>query len=255
MIDVLLGCGQEHLFAGWPGPGEKDDDKKRFLAQALVCDAGYPGGIAAYVANAKKLLGDSKEGVNPFDGWTPSVPNGVVVQYGDETHVALEKRGMDEIGDAAFVLVAGGLGERLGYSGIKVELPCERATDASYLQLYVHSILALQARAGEGKRIPLAVMTSDDTQAKTLALLERNAYFGASPEQITLIKQEKVPCLTNNDAHLAVAKDDAYALQTKPHGHGDVHALLHTSGLLKRWAAAGKKWIVFSRTPTRWCSA
>ena len=162
---------------------------------------------------------------------------------------------MDEIGDAAFVLVAGGLGERLGYSGIKVELPCERATDASYLQLYVHSILALQARAGEGETHPLAVMTSDDTQAKTLALLERNAYFGASPEQITLIKQEKVPCLTNNDAHLAVAKDDAYALQTKPHGHGDVHALLHTSGLLKRWAAAERNGSFFSRTPTRWCSA
>ena len=152
MIDVLLGCGQEHLFAGWPGPGEKDDDKKRFLAQALVCDAGYPGGIAAYVANAKKLLGDSKEGVNPFDGWTPSVPNGVVVQYGDETHVALEK-GMDEVGDAAFVLVAGGLGERLGYSGIKVELPCERATDATCLRLYVRSA-GLQARAGEAPRSP-----------------------------------------------------------------------------------------------------
>lgn len=245
MIDLLLGCGQDHLFQDWPAPGEKDDDKKRFLAQARVCDQGYPGGIAAYVKNAKKLLRDSKEGVNPFDGWTPSVPAGVVVEYGDETHVALEKVGMEEIGDAAFVLVAGGLGERLGYSGIKVELPCERATDATYLQLYVHSILALQARAGEGKEIPLAIMTSDDTQAKTLDLLERNAFFGASPEQVTLIKQEKVPCLTNNDAHLALAKDDAYALQTKPHGHGDVHALLHTSGLLKKWAAAGKKWIVF----------
>jgi hypothetical protein len=52
---------------------------------------------------------------------------------------------------------------------VAVELPCERATDATYLQLYVHSILALQARsAGEmpAKRsakdvgIPLAIMTS-----------------------------------------------------------------------------------------------
>ena len=121
-IDVLLGCGQDHLFEHWPAPGEKDDDKKRFLAQARVCDAGYPGGISAYVANAKKLLGDSKEGVNPFDGWTPSVPNGVVVEYGDETHVALEKKGMEEMGDAAFVLVAGGLGERLGRAGAGARL-------------------------------------------------------------------------------------------------------------------------------------
>ena len=161
---------------------------------------------------------------------------------------------MREVGSAAFVLVAGGLGERLGYSGIKVELPCERSTDSCYLQLYIQSILALQQRsAGEMPAhrsakdvgIPLAIMTSDDTHAKTLDLLERNDYFGAKKEQVTLVKQEKVPCLTNNDAHLALKDADPYALQTKPHGHGDVHALLHTSGLLDRWSAAGKKWVVF----------
>ena len=38
-------------------------------------------------------------------------------------------------------------------------------------------------------------MTSEDTHARTLALLEANAYFGATPEQVTLIKQEKVACL------------------------------------------------------------
>lgn len=254
MVDKLLACGQEHLFEHWPAAGEADDDKRRFLAQAATCDAGYPGGISQYVANAKKLLRDSKDGVNPFDGWTPSVPDGIVVEYAGKEHQHLEKVGMQEVGSVAFVLVAGGLGERLGYSGIKVELPCERATDASYLQLYVHSILALQARsAGEmpAKRsakevgIPLAIMTSDDTHAKTLDLLERNDYFGAKKSQITLIKQEKVPCLTDNDAHLALDGGDPYKLQTKPHGHGDVHALLHTSGLLSRWSAAGKKWVVF----------
>jgi UDP-sugar pyrophosphorylase len=220
----------------------------------MTCDAGYPGGIAKYVENAKKLLGDSKEGVNPFDGWTPSVPYGVVVEYGDAEHSRLERRGVEEIGRAAFVLVAGGLGERLGYSGIKVELPCETATETTYLELYVRSILALQSRAAvqtlasgsaSDVDIPLAIMTSDDTDSKTLDLLERNDSFGAKKDQITLLKQEKVPCLTNNDARLALRNDDEYSLQTKPHGHGDVHALLHTSGLLKKWAAAGKKWIVF----------
>ena len=254
LIDKLLECGQEHLFEHWPAPGDADEDKKRFMAQAATCDAGYPGGIASYVSNARKLLEDSKLSVNPFDGWTPSVPDGIVVDYASAEHKKLEQLGMQEIGSAAFVLVAGGLGERLGYSGIKVELPCERSTDATYLQLYVHSILALQSRAAgempahrsaKDVGIPLAIMTSDDTHAKTLDLLERNDYFGAKPSQITLIKQEKVPCLTDNEAHLALANDDKYKLQTKPHGHGDVHALLHTSGLLNKWSAAGKKWVVF----------
>ena len=43
MVDKLLGCGQEHLFEHWPAAGESDADKRRFLAQAMVCDAGYPG--------------------------------------------------------------------------------------------------------------------------------------------------------------------------------------------------------------------
>ena len=52
-------------------------------------------------------------------------------------------------------------------------------------------------------------------------------------------------CLSDGDAHLALEKDNPFAIQTKPHGHGDVHALLHTSGLLKRWVAAGVRWVAF----------
>ena len=48
------------------------------------------------------------------------------------------------------MLVAGGLGERLGYSGIKVALPIESASGACFLQHYVESILALQVGWGPG---------------------------------------------------------------------------------------------------------
>jgi UDP-sugar pyrophosphorylase len=37
----------------------------------------------------------------------------------------------------AFVLVAGGLGERLGFSGIKVALPTELVTGTTYIQYYL----------------------------------------------------------------------------------------------------------------------
>ena len=35
-----------------------------------------------------------------------------------------------------------------------------------------------------------------------------------------------MPCLSDGDAHLALDPKDPFRLQTKPHGHGDVHALL-----------------------------
>lgn len=48
------------------------------------------------------------------------VPTGETLAFGDENFIQFEETGVREAQRAAFVLVAGGLGERLGYSGIKV---------------------------------------------------------------------------------------------------------------------------------------
>lgn len=91
-------------------------------------------------------------------------------------------------------------------------------------------------------------MTSEDTHEKTLELLVKNDYFGLKKDQVQLLTQEKVPALTDNDAHFQLASDKLL-LETKPHGHGDVHTLLHMSGLAKKWHQQGKKWItVFQDT-------
>ena len=91
---------------------------------------------------------------------------------------------------------------------------------------------------GKNVKLPLAIMVSDDTAARTSALLKANAFFGMAADQITLLKQEKVPCLADNDARLALDPNDPFAILTKPHGHGDVHYLLHSSGTLAKWLQA-----------------
>lgn len=48
------------------------------------------------------------------------VPTGEVLKFGDDSFLNFEEEGVKEARRAAFVLVAGGLGERLGYNGIKV---------------------------------------------------------------------------------------------------------------------------------------
>ena len=55
----------------------------------------------------------------------------------------------------------------------------------------------------------------------TRQLLKENNDFGAAKGQITLMKQEKVPALQDNDARIAPLS--TYEVQAKPHGHGDVH--------------------------------
>ncbi|KAG2663295.1 hypothetical protein I3760_16G022100 [Carya illinoinensis] len=175
LAKVLLEMGQSHLFEHWADPGVDDEEKKGFFDQVDRLNSSYPGGLASYVKSARQLLADSQAGKNPFDGFTPSVPKGEVLTFGDEDFINFEEAGIREAQKAAFVLVAGGLGERLGYNGIK----------------------------------------------------------------------EKVACLDDNDARLAVEPRNKYRIQTKPHGHGDVHALLFSSGLLKIWHDAGLRWVLF----------
>ncbi|RDX88972.1 UDP-sugar pyrophosphorylase 1 [Mucuna pruriens] len=248
LAKALLNNGQDHLFRDWPGPGVDDDQKKAFFEQVILLDSSYPGGLEAYVKNAKRLLADSKAGKNPFDGFTPSVPTGETLAFADENFIKFEETGVLEARKAAFVLVAGGLGERLGYSGIKVALPAETTTGTCFIQHYIESILALEEASSKGesrKPIPFVIMTSDDTHGRTLELLESNSYFGMQPTQVTLLKQEKVACLEDNDARLALDPQNKYKIQTKPHGHGDVHSLLYSSGILKVWYDAGLKWVLF----------
>ncbi|XP_066376441.1 UDP-sugar pyrophosphorylase-like [Miscanthus floridulus] len=251
LAKMLLNEGQIHLFEHWPEPGVDDDKKRRFFDQVRRLNSSYPGGLVSYIQNAKKLLADSKAGKNPYDGFTPSVPSGEVLNFGDDNFVSLEAAGIKEARNAAFVLVAGGLGERLGYKGIKVALPRETTTGKCFLQHYIESILALQEASckmvddGCQTKIPFVIMTSDDTNALTIKLLETNSYFGMEPSQVKLLKQEKVACLADNDAWLALDPSDKYKIQTKPHGHGDVHSLLYSSGLLEQWKSEGRKWVLF----------
>ena len=73
-------------------------------------------------------------------------------------------------------------------------------------------------------------MVSDDTQSKTLALLEANNYFGMKKEHIDIVKQENVPALIDNSGTIAIDSTD-FKIITKPHGHGDIHTLLYQYGV------------------------
>lgn len=87
-------------------------------------------------------------------------------------------------------------------------------------------------------------MTSGDTNEKTLQLLKYNNYFGMKKSQVTIVQQgQGVPALEDNDARMCLVPGDASKLLTKPHGHGDIHSLLHQHGVAKKWQKDGIKWL------------
>lgn len=55
------------------------------------------------------------------------------------------------------------------------------------------------------------------------------------------MKQEKVAALLDTAGHIAMDDEDAYTIDTKPHGHGDIHCLLHQYGIAQKWSGEGKK--------------
>jgi UDP-sugar pyrophosphorylase len=218
-------------------------------------DASYPGGLPSYLTKAKRLLKESADGANPFDEYEALVPKGESLSYVDGPGSTMDFNEAEQIGakacsGAVFVLVAGGLGERLGYSGIKLSLETDLCANTTYLQLYIKYIQAMQSLARQvcerdDITIPLVIMTSGDTDPLTRKLLQEKNYYGMDPSLVTIVMQDKVAALKDGAAGLALEDDDRWTIQTKPHGHGDVHQLLLREGLVDKWEKEGKTHVVF----------
>ena len=121
LCDLPGTTSQCHLFEGWSSDPSYDDKKKAMMAKLEMVDTSYAdGGLVGYLSNAVNLLERSRRGENPLEGWAPSVPQGEAFEVGTAEFSEAESIGLGEVGKCGFVLVAGGLGERLGYGDIKV---------------------------------------------------------------------------------------------------------------------------------------
>lgn len=194
----------------------------------------YPGGIDNYIKNGKNLLKNvdhNKKKIEICDGYSLSI------HKNKEDYIKYEKIGMKSIDKTVFVLVAGGLGERLGYHDIKIKIVSNSISNLSFLDHYVTIIKNLCTKPC------IVIMTSDDTHSRTINYLSENSNFGLLNDELYIIKQNKVPCFLNKNGDLAY--NNKGDLIMKPHGHGDVHMLLYQNGLVDIFYNLEKKWIVF----------
>ena len=77
----------------------------------------------------------------------------------------------------------------------------------------IHTYIPYSLQAKYLAPIHLAIMVSDDTHDRTLELLKQNKYYGFPKEQITLMKQEKVAALNDNDARIARVSGQTYEVR------------------------------------------
>ena len=248
VLQLLKDLEQDAIIAQFNSVSAKE--QKEFISQVNRLDKACRGGIRDYLKRAKILLEKSQRNVNNFHNCKIEIPDDIPhVDIGSEEFYELDKLGFDQIKDTVFVLVAGGLGERLGYNGIKIGLQNELVTLRTYIEVYTDYIKAFEDRIKKSEEmpsdwfIPFCIMTSGDTHDKTVALLKSHSNFGLKPNQVTLLKQNKLPAIIDNECHLAL-KQDKFLLETKPHGHGDIHYLIYQSGKAKQWLKKGKKYMV-----------
>lgn len=90
-----------------------------------------------YCDRSRIFLRSTQSGYNSFEGYVPSVPMGVKVELNSEDFHRQEEIGIKEMKNTCLVLAAGGLGERLGYSSIKLDLPITLINkELSYIKYY-----------------------------------------------------------------------------------------------------------------------
>ena len=250
VLDLLHELNQDHIIARYNSA--TPEEKKNFIIQFNELDKVCRGGIKDYLQRAKILLEASKNKVNNFSDTTIEIPDDIPhIEIGTDEFFELDQLGFNQLKDTVFVLVAGGLGERLGYTGIKIGLQNDLITLRTYIEVYTDFIKAYEDRVRKKEKekidkdwyIPFCIMTSGDTHDETISLLKTHNDYGMRPGQISIVKQNKIPAILDNDCHLAL-EHDKFLIETKPHGHGDIHYLLYTSGKAKQWIKEGKKYMV-----------
>eukprot|EP00760_Papus_ankaliazontas_P039905 PhM_4_TR9803/c0_g1_i2/m.46682/K12447/USP; UDP-sugar pyrophosphorylase len=246
LVQRVTALGQEHLVTAWSSISDaaaKESGAEQLMAQLDHIDSVYPGGVESYIKTAQRLL--SSDGDNVVTGCDVSVPSGESLDLEAASTMDAEAEGYAALGRTAFVLVAGGLGERLGFTDIKLNLEVEAASGVCYLQLYAEWLTAIQRENNVKEPLPFVLMTSDDTHVRTQEVLAARNYYGLDPSQVILLKQDKVPALADKSARFVLSKTNPFQLETKPHGHGDVHLLLRGSGLVSAWKQRGLTHILF----------
>lgn len=249
-VDWLLKKGQQHVFENWDGPGINNEQKFDFFEKLLKFDQAYPSGLNGYLALHNKLINAWRTGDNPDDpykGVIPKVPTQDIVEVSLENSDSFEQWeaiGLQQAKKLAIVLVAGGLGSRLKAKEIKLALPTEPIFHMSNLERYARWIKIIQEETNQINqsdiKIPLFIMTSEDTHEVTIKLLEDNNYFNLDKNQIHLMKQDSVPAITPSLSKICRNSADKYQLKMGGSGHGAVHKLMYDYGFAEMLSKEGK---------------
>lgn len=151
-----------------------------------------------------------------------------------------EQAGYDAIrkGKVAALLLAGGMGTRLGLDKPKGELNVGIDKTLYLFECLIHNLMDVTSVAGNS--IPLYIMTSEKNNDETIAFFEQHDYFGYPKEDVAFFVQEMAAAVDYDGKLLLEAPG---RLATSPNGNGGWFSSLVKAGLLEDVHARGVEWI------------
>lgn len=225
---------------------EKCNDLQLINLQSYIqkFELEYPGGVSTYSNKIRELLQKEKD-LNPIEIKYPS--NVVHLEWGQQFE-QFENSVSQKLYEVGFVLVAGGMGERLGFPGIKLSITIDLITGKSFLEYYLDYLKSFSLLCK--KKMQLLIMTSAQNDAQTKEFIQMrniNHKYYDYVEISFVIQDLPMPSIKNAQGDFQYLYDNKNNLmiEGKPHGHGDVHLLIKNSKILETWKSKGVKAVLF----------
>ena len=145
-------------------------------------------------------------------------------------------------GKVAALLLAGGMGTRLGLDKPKGELNVGIDRELYLFQCLINNLMDVTGEAGVS--IPLYIMTSEKNNDETIRFFEEHNYFGYPREDVAFFVQEMAAAV---DYEGKLLLEETGRLATSPNGNGGWFSSLKKAGLLEDIHRRGVEWMnIFS---------
>ena len=169
-----------------------------------------------------------------------SVPPAVEISEIEKRSDEFESIGLEAIkrGEVAAVLLAGGMGTRLGFDLPKGCFNVGETRDLYIFECLINNLMDVVKQAD--CFIPLYIMTSEKNDQATKAFFEEHNYFGYNPDYIQYFIQD-MACAVDYNGKLLL--EEKGRLATSPNGNGGWYVSMVKSGLDKDLRARGVKWV------------
>ena len=141
-------------------------------------------------------------------------------------------------GKVGAVLLAGGMGTRLGSDNPKGMFNIGLTKEVYIFQRLIENLMDVVKEAGV--YIPLYIMTSDRNHEATTAFLKEHDYFGYAADQVIFFRQEMAPA-TDYDGKVYL--EEKWKMSTSPNGNGGWYLSMYKWGIAQKAMEAGVEWL------------